>query len=477
MKEGDEWLRKSQVELSLCAAAAFCYKCRMPRQDEIAAEKGLHHQLHAGQMALIAVGGSIGTGLLLGTAPAMHLAGPAVILSFAFAAFVSWIAAMALGELSSAHPAAGSFGVYGDMYLNDWAGFIARAGYWAAIAISIGAELVASATYMAFWVPKIPALFWVVVFSIFLLLVNLWDVGRYGRFEFWFAMIKVVMIAAFVLLGAGLLVTGRVAPQYTTQGGFFPRGVLAPMLAITFAIYTFGGVEFVAVASGESRSAQEVAKAVRITFIMLTLLYMGAIIVLAGVMPWTRAGVTESPFVSVFRTVRIPGAAHLMNFVVLSAALSGANAAFYISSRMLFSMARTGWAPARLGQLNAAGSPNLALLASSYGIVVALVLEKWAPGVAFEYILRGAFLGMMLSWLVSLAAHVSFRRRLTTEMIANLPMRSPLGAAGSVLGLALISAAVLKGWWDSRVNLISGVALLVGLTLAYLFIRPHARKA
>jgi len=447
----------------------------MPDRDEIAAEKGLHHQLHAGQMAMVAVGGSIGTGLLLGSAPAMHLAGPAVILSFAFAAFVSWTVAMALGELSSAHPAAGSFGVYGDMYLNEWAGFIARAGYWAAIAISIGAELVASATYMGFWFPKVPALVWVVVFSAFLLLVNLWDVGRYGRFEFWFAMIKVVTIAAFVVLGASLLLTGRVSAQYTTQGGFFPRGVLAPLLAITFSIYTFGGVEFVAVTSGESRSPKEVVKASWITFVMLSLIYLGAITVLAGVMPWTQAGVMESPFVSVFRSVKIPGAAHLMNFVVLTAALSGSNAAFYISSRMLFSMARTGWAPARLGHLNAAGSPNLALLASSYGIVAALVLERWAPGVAFEYILRGAFLGMTLSWLVSLAAHVSFRRRLTPEMISTLPMRAPLGTAGSKLGLLLVTVAVLKSWWDSRINLISGLALLVGLTVAY-FIISSRRK-
>jgi len=448
----------------------------MPQRDEIAAEKGLHHQLNAGQMAMVAVGGSIGTGLLLGSAAAMQIAGPAVILSFAFAAFVSWTAAMALGELSSAHPAAGSFGIYGDMYLNDWAGFIARAGYWAALAISIGAELIASATYMAFWFPRIPALLWVAVFSVFLLLVNLWDVGRYGRFEFWFAMIKVVTIAAFIVLGSSLLLGGRVPAQYTAHGGFFPQGVLAPLLAITFAIYTFGGVEFVAVTSGESRSAQEVAKAAWITFVMLALVYLGAIVVLAGVMPWTRAGVTESPFVTVFRLVRIPGAAHLMNFVVLTAALSGANASLYITSRMLFSLARTGWAPARLGHLNAAGSPNLALLASSYGIVVALVLEKWAPSVAFEYILRGAFLGMMLSWLVSLAAHVSFRRRLTPEMISTLPMRAPLGAAGSVVGFVLITAAVVKGWWDSRVNLISGVGLLILLTIAYFLIKPRQRK-
>ena len=422
-------------------------------------------------MTMVAVGGSIGTGLLLGSAAAIEIAGPAVILTFLLAVFINWTVTMALGELASTHPAAGSFGVYGDLYLNEWAGFISRAGYWAAIAISIGAELVASATYMAYWFPVIPALVWVVLFSALLLLVNLWDVGHYGRFEFWFAMIKAVAIAAFVVLGAALLLAGRVPAQYTTQGGFFPQGRLAPLLAITFAIYTFGGIEFVAVSSGESRSAHEVAKAVIMTFLTLALLYLGAITILVGIMPWNRTGVTESPFVSVFRLVKIPGAAHLMNFVVLTAALSGANAALYVSSRMLFSLARSGWAPARLGHLNKAGSPNLALFASSYGIVAAIVLEKWAPSVAFEYILRGAFFGMILSWLVSLAAHVSFRRRFTASQLAELPMRSPLGGWGSAFGLAVLTAAVLKTWWDSRVNLWSGLTLFVALTIAYFVIR------
>src|SRR5207253_9345716 len=119
-------------------------------------ESGLRHQLNAAQMTMVAVGGSIGTGLLLGTAAAIELAGPAVILTFLLAAFINWTVTMALGELASTHPAAGSFGVYGDLYLNEWSGFISRAGYWAAIAISIGAELVASATYMAYWFPTVP---------------------------------------------------------------------------------------------------------------------------------------------------------------------------------------------------------------------------------------------------------------------------------------------------------------------------------
>jgi amino acid transporter, AAT family len=439
-------------------------------------ESGLHHQLTAGQMTMVAVGGSIGTGLLLGTASAIQLAGPAVILTFILAAFISWTVTLALGELASTHPAAGSFGLYGDLYLNRWAGFISRAGYWLAIAVSIGAEMVASATYMQLWFPRVPATVWVFVFSASLLSINFLAVHSYGRFEFWFAMIKVAVIAIFIALGAALLITGRAASQYTSHGGFFPLGPAAPLLAITFAIYTFGGVEFVAVASGESTSAKAIARAVRMTFLTLTVLYLGAIVVLVGVMPWDRAGVTESPFVTVFRSVSLPGAAHFMNFVVLTAALSGANAALYISSRMLFSLARTGWAPRPLGRLSGKGIPTLALIASSYGIVVALVLERWAPAQAFEYILRGAFFGMMLSWIVSLAAHINFRRRLNTVQTAEISARSPLGKWGSIIGLAVVMACIGKTWWDSRINLIAGLTFLIVLTLLFFLLRPGARR-
>lgn len=447
------------------------------RQSSSNLESGLRHQLTAGQMTMVAVGGSVGTGLLLGTAAAIELAGPSVILSFVLAAFISWTVALALGELASTHPAAGSFGVYGDLYLNQWAGFISRAGYWLAIAVSIGAEMVASATYMQLWFPRVPAILWVFAFSAFLLFINFLAVRSYGRFEFWFAMIKVAVIAAFIALGAALLISGRVPPQYTAHGGFFPLGTAAPLLAITFAIYSFGGVEFVAVASGESSSAKAIASAVRMTFLILTFLYLGAIIILVGIMPWNRAGVTESPFVTVFHSVNFPGAAHFMNFVVLTAALSGSNAALYISSRMLFSLARTGWAPGVFGKLSRKGTPTLALLASSYGIIVALVLERWAPAKAFEYILRGAFFGMMLSWMISLAAHINFRRRLTAAQAAEIPARSPLGKWGSIIGLTVVLASIAKTWWDSRVNLIAGLTFLFGLTLLYFILRPNAARS
>ena len=422
-------------------------------------------------MAMVAVGGSIGTGLLLGSAAAMEIAGPAVILSFLLAGFISWTVTMALGELSSLHPAAGSFGLYADLYLSPWAGFISRAGYWIAISVSVGANLVASATYMRYWFPAVPALVWIALFSLLLIVVNLRSVGDYGRFEFWFAMVKLATMAMFIIIGAALLTDGRVAAQYTAQGGFFPRGVLAPLLAMTFALYTFGGIEMVAITTGESRSPAEIPRAVRLTFVTLAFVYLGAIVVLVGVMPWNRVGVTESPFVTVFRDVGIPAASSLMSFVILTAALSGANANLYSASRMLFSLARGGWAPASLGRLNKAGSPQLALVASSYGIVVAVVLEMWVPGNAFVYILSGALFGLMLSWLVTLAAHISCRRRMSSSQVNSLPMRSPLGAWGSVLGLTLVTAAILKTWWDSRVSLLSGVSTLLLLTVAYGLLR------
>jgi len=442
-----------------------------PPLQPLTNEEGLRHQLSAGQMAMVAVGGSVGTGLLLGSGAAMEIAGPAAILSFLAAAFINWTVAMALGELACAHPAAGSFGVYGDLYLNSFAGFIARAGYWLGLVLAIGAEMVAAATYMAAWFPNVHGYWWIILFAAILLVINLRSVGSYGRFEFWLSMIKLATIIAFILIGASLLASGRAAPQYTAHGGFFPTGLWSPLIALTYAVYSFGGVEMVAVTSGESRSVKETPRAVWLTFLTLTFVYVGAMVVLLGLMPWNHAGVTESPFVTTFRTLKIPHAAGVMNFVVLTAALSGANATLYVASRMIFSLARTGWGPASLGRLNHEGSPQNAVLHSCFGILFALALLLFAPENAFRYLLGAAFTGMILSWLVSLLAHIKFRRRRTGEDLAALPLRSPLGAWGSILGFAGVSAALIQTWLHPTVNLISGLSLIGALAVAYLVLR------
>lgn len=304
-------------------------------------------------MAMVAVGGSIGTGLLLGSGAAVQIAGPAVVLTYILGAIIAWTVTMALGEMASVHPAAGSFGVYAELYLNPWAGFVARYGYWFAVVIAVAAELIAAATYTSFWFPRVPAVLWIVTFSAVLLAVNLRQVGDYGRFEYWFAMVKVATIALFIVVGAALLAGGRVAAQYTASGGFFPNGGLAPLKAVSFALFSFLGLEMVAISSGEARAQREIPRATRIMFGLLVFVYVGAVAVLVGVMPWQAAGVRQSPFVTVFEIAGIPAASTLMNVVVLTAALSGANANLYVASRMLFSLARGGHAPAALGRLTA----------------------------------------------------------------------------------------------------------------------------
>jgi len=435
-------------------------------------EAGLHKQLSAGKIAMLAVGGSIGTGLLLGSAEALHIAGPAVALSFLLGGAIMWTVAMAMGELASAHPAAGSFGVYADLYLNRWAGFVARYGYWYAMVVAIGAELLASATYMQHWFPRVPALVWIALFGALLVGVNLMNVGRFGTFEYWFAMMKVAAIAAFILAGAALIFFGRAESQLAPSATFAPNGWTAIVMAMPIAIFTFGGVEMVAISSGEARSAKDVARATHLMFAVLAFVYIGSILVLAAGAPWTLYNVKSSPFVTAADRIGLPAAGAVLNLLVLAAALSGANASLYAAARMLFSLARGGFAPAALGRLTAAGSPRLALLCSSGGIVVAMVAKRLAPESAFLYALGAALFGGMLAWWIALAAHISFRRKASKELLASLPMRAPGGAITSVIGFAGMAVAFLATWHTSlRITVVYAPILLAALTVAY-FLAP-----
>jgi L-asparagine transporter-like permease len=230
----------------------------------------------------------------------------------------------------------------------------------------------------------------------------------------------------------------------------------------------------VAISSGEARSSADVSRATHIAFTMLGIVYLGAMAILVGVMPWNRAGVTASPFVTVFQVAKIPAAGFIMNVVVLSAALSGANATLYVASRMLFSLARSDYAPHGLGKLNAHGVPMSALLTSMLGIVAAILIQLRTPN-AYLYIISAALVGGMLAWLVSLAAHVRFRWTSAPDQLAALPLRSPLGAAGSILGFIAIIAAILATARvpQSRITAEVAVPYVVLLTVGYFLVRSH----
>src|SRR5258705_7346561 len=319
-------------------------------------EAGLNKRLSQRQVAMIGLGCTIGTGLFLGSAISVKLAGPAVVLSFAAGAVIALTVMWALAEMAVEHPAAGSFGLYAEMYLHPWAGFAVRYTYWLCLVMIVGSEVVAAAIYCKFWLPNVPAGLWIAVFSIILVLINTLSIEDFGSIEYWFAMIKVVTIIAFLILGAMLLL-GIGFPRigltnFTAHGGFSPHGWSGIGLGVVMAIFSFLGLEIVGVTAGEAAHPKSaVPRALRRTLGYLALFYLGGLALVVGIVPWTEIALGQSPFVRVFQRVGIPAASHGMNFVVLSASLSSALCILYFTAPMIFSLARGGITPSLLGLL------------------------------------------------------------------------------------------------------------------------------
>ena len=309
----------------------------------------LARQLTSPQLAMMAIGGAIGTGLFLGSALAVRTAGPGVIITYIICAVIAVLLMRALGEMAIAHPTAGSFGVYAELYVNKWSGFTVRYTYWAGQCVAIGGEATAIAIYCQWWFPNTPQWFWILTFTVALLYINARSVGSFGSFEYWFAMIKVVAIVLFIALGAALIL--GIVPHHaaigfsnlTSQasGGFLPKGLGGVWLASVFVIFSYVGTEIVAVTAGEAQNPEvAIPRAMRTVAVRLLLFYVAAIFVLVTVVPWTQiqpgaSTITASPFVRVFQLIGIPAAAHIINFVVVTAAASSMNCNLYLVSRML----------------------------------------------------------------------------------------------------------------------------------------------
>lgn len=423
-------------------------------------------------MATFAIGGAIGTGLFLGSGAVLPLAGAGAIVTFIIGAAIAAVVATAMGELAVRHPEAGAFGVAADAYLGPWAGFVVRSGYWLCMLLSVGADLVACSTYIRFWAPNVPAAFWIVVITAALLLLNLADVAKLGTVEYWLAALKVITIIVFIVIGAALLSGHRVEPQFTSSGSFFPHGMRGVLLAVPFSLFSFLGIEFVAVSSGEARDPRAIRNATTITFGGLMFLYLGAMTVLAGVVPSAHLSTAESPFVTLFRAVGLPFATTLVNVVVLSAALSGSNASLYVCSRTIYSLAKAGDAPQIFGRTNAAGVPVQAVLISCLGSIAALLVTVLTPASAYLYILGIGLCGGMLVWMIGLAAHIALRRRIAVGLEESA-FRAPAGATGSAVALLAIFAAMVSTYFlpDLRVAILSGIPYLAVLSIAYLFLK------
>ena len=445
-----------------------------------AQEAGLVRQLSTRQMTMIAIGGAIGTGLFLGSGLAVHLAGPGVILTYALGACIALLLVGALSEMAVAHPAAGSFGVYAELYLSRWAGFAVRYTYWAAQSFAIGGEATAVGIYCGWWWPQVPQWVWIVGFSAALLYVNARSVGAFGEFEYWFALIKVVAILLFIAFGAWILSGPRggapaAASHFVSDGGFLPRGMTGVWSALCFVIFSYIGSETVAVTAGEARDpSTAVPKAMRAMIGRLTLFYIGAITVLVGVVPWNRidtggASITASPFVTVFQLVGFPAATHAMNFVVITAALSSMNTNLYLATRMIFSLARGGYAPSTLGRVNARGAPIPALLLTAAGLVVATVVNLVSPDRAYVLLFGVALFGGLFAWLIIFLTHLRFRPAWDRSGAPRLPVRMIGFPYTSLAGAGLLVAILLTTWWipGMRPALAAGIPWLGVVTIGY----------
>jgi L-asparagine transporter-like permease len=438
--------------------------------------ESLSRQLSSPQLAMMAIGGAIGTGLFLGSALAVRVAGPGVILTYLIGAFIAVLLMRALGEMAVAHPTAGSFGVYAELYLNKWAGFTVRYTYWAGQCVAIGGEATAIAIYCQWWFPNTPQWLWILVFTIALLYVNARSVGSFGAFEYWFAMIKVVAIVLFVAIGAALifgLVPHHPATGFanlTEHGGFLPNGLRGVWLSIVFVIFSYIGTEVVAVTAGEAKNPEiALPRAMRTVAVRLLLFYVAAIFVLVTVVPWTQiqlgASVTASPFVRVFQLIGIPAAAHIVNFVVVTAAASSMNCNLYLVSRMMYSLACAGYAPASFGRVSKRGVPVTALLISAAGLSLAMLISILWPSSAYVYLFGVSLFAGLYAWLIIFVTHVFFRTVFRKRI-------------GSFVGAALIAAILLTTWWveGMRITLIAGFSWLAVLSVMYALVSRRVKS-
>ncbi|GAA5115533.1 amino acid permease [Pseudonocardia adelaidensis] len=445
---------------------------------------GLRRELGTRQLTMIGIGGAIGTGLFLGSTFAVSQAGPGVVVAYTLCGLVALVIAWALAEMVVVHPTAGAFGSIAHAYLGAGTGFVLRWTYWAMQAIAIGGEMIAAGIYVQFWWPDLPLWLPVLVFSLVVLAVNSFAVKAFGETEYWLAMIKVSAICIFILLGVVLIVVGLPGRPATgvenlyAEGGFLPNGLPGLALAMVFVLFSYIGTEVVSVTAAESANpTRDVPRAARAMVLRLALFYILAVLVMVTVVPWTVTAeggdLTASPFVTVFASAGIPAAAAIMNFVVLTAALSSANTNLYLTTRMLHSLAQHRLAPAWAGRLSSAGVPRAALALSAVGMLVATVLSWNQDSGAYLALFGISIFAALVVWILILVTHTAFRvRRRRLELPAS-PVRlwgAPVTPALVVVFLAgvLLSTTRIEGLdtaWQA------GVPFFAVLVLVYLGIR------
>jgi len=410
----------------------------------------LHQGLSQRQLNMIAIGGTIGAGLFVGSGVVIHATGPAAILTYAICGLLIVLVMRMLGEMAAAHPSTGSFADYAAKALGAWAGFSIGWLYWYFWVIVVGFEAVAGAKVITYWVH---APLWVValVLMVLMTVTNLFSVASYGEFEFWFAGIKVATIVAF--LGAGTLFVLGLWPgrrldfgNLSSHGGFFPNGVAAVFAAIVVAIFSMVGAEIATIAAAETpNSARAVERATKTVVVRIVVFFVGSIFLLVVILPWDSVEVGASPYVAAFKHMGIAGADQIMNAVVLTAVLSCLNSGLYTASRMLFVLARRHEAPAQLVTLNRRGVPYVAILCSSVVGFLCVIMAALAPDTVFSFLLDSSGAIALFVYLLIALSQIVLRRRTPPE---ELRVKMWLFPWLSLLTLAGIAAVLVQMAFD-----------------------------
>lgn len=442
----------------------------------------LKRSMTAGQMEMISLGGAIGVGLFMGASSTIKWTGPSVLLAYIFVGVILYIVMRALGEMLYVDPGTGSFADYASEHVHPIAGYLAEwANVFQYIVVGIS-EVVATTEYLRFWWKDTSD--WVagVIIILFLLVANLASAKAYATLEFWFAMIKVVTIILMILLGFAVILFGFGNGGHPvgfsnlwSHGGFFTGGLKGFFFSMAIIVGSYEGIELIGISAGEvSDPHKAIVKSVKSVLWRILIFYVGAIFVIVTIYPWNKLDSIGSPFVTTFAKVGITAAASVINFVVLTAALSGANSGIYSSSRMLYKLAHEGEAPKTFGYVSKRIVPSHAIIGITSGIFIGFMLNVLAQFLnkslanVFVIVYSSSVLPGMVAWFVILLAELRFRRK-NPHLMENHPFKLPLYPYSNYFALIMLVVIVVFMFInpETQISVAVGAAVLIIAALIY----------
>ena len=453
-------------------------------------EKGLKRGLSARHIRFMALGSAIGTGLFYGSASAIQMAGPAVLLAYLIGGAAVFMVMRALGEMAVHNPVSGSFGQYASTYLGPMAGFVLGWTYAFEMIIVCLADVTAFGIYMGFWFPEVARWVWVLGIVFLIGGLNLCNVKVFGEMEFWLSLLKVGAIVAMILGGFGIMLFGIHSAGETqasgisnlwAHGGFLPNGVGGLIASFAVVMFAFGGIEIIGITAGEAKDPQRVIpKAINAVPLRILLFYVLTLFVLMAIYPWPQIGSQGSPFVQIFSNLGIGSAATILNIVVISAAVSAINSDIFGAGRMMYGLAQQGQAPKGFAQLSKHGVPWMTVVVMGAALLGGVVLNYLIPENVFLLIASIATFATVWVWLMILFTQVAMRRSMTKEQVAELKFPVPFWpyAPAAAIVFMLFVFGVLGYFPDTQAALLVGAVWIVLLVIAYLlWVKPAAGQA